>query len=198
MYILLIIIGVALIATNIRAIMREENNFSKAMIDAESNIDEVDMRLVEIRSEFAKTITELQREINDLKKVNHTVFIKNELLEKRDDSDKNISNDEYINTLVDKIDSLDDDILLQGENMDELMDDLKEEEKDGNPKKEKEDSNPKKEKEDSNPKKDIKGNSLKVEEVKALLAEGLSEEGIAQRLNIGKGEVLLIKELYLK
>lgn len=180
MYILLIIIGVALIATNIRAIMREENNFSKAMIDAESNIDEVDMRLVEIRSEFAKTITELQREINDLKKVNHTEFIKNELLEKKDDLDKNISNDEYINTLVDKIDSLDDDILLQGENMDELMDDLKEEEK------------------DSNPKKDIKGNSLKVEEVKALLAEGLSEEGIAQRLNIGKGEVLLIKELYLK
>ncbi len=181
MYILLIIIGVALIATNIRAIMKEENNFSKAMIDAESNIDEVDMRLIEIRSEFAKTITELQREINDLKKVNHNEFIKNELLEKRDDSAKNISNNEYINTLVDKIDSLDDDILLQGENTNELMDDLKEEEK-----------------EDSNPKKDIKGNSLKVEEVKALLAEGLSEEGIAQRLNIGKGEVLLIKELYLK
>ncbi|WP_346869935.1 hypothetical protein [Clostridium sp. UBA5119] len=180
MYILLIIIGVALIATNIRAIMREENNFSKAMIDAESNIDEVDMRLIEIRSEFAKTITELQREINDLKKVNHTEFIKNELLEKRDDSDKNISNDEYINTLVDKIDSLDDNIILEGKNVNELIDDLKEEEK------------------DSNPKKDIKGNSLKVEEVKALLAEGLSEEGIAQQLNIGKGEVLLIKELYLK
>ncbi len=180
MYILLIIIGVALIATNIRAIMREENNFSKAMIDAESNIDEVDMRLIEIRSDFAKTITELQREINDLKKVNHTEFIKNELLEKRDDSDKNISNDEYINTLVDKIDSLDDNIILEEKNMDELINDLKEEEK------------------DSNPKKDIKGNSLKVEEVKALLAEGLSEEGIAQQLNIGKGEVLLIKELYLK
>jgi AraC-like DNA-binding protein len=177
MYILLIIIGVALIATNIRAIMREENNFNKAMIEAESNIDEVDMRLIEIRSEFAKTITELQREINDLKKVSHNEFINNEALEKRDDSDKNISNDEYINTLVDKIDSLNDDILLQGEN----MDDLKEEEK-----------------KDSNPKKDIKGNSLKVEEVKELLGEGLSEESIAQRLNIGKGEVLLIKELYLK
>ncbi len=180
MYILLIIIGVALIATNIRAIMREENNFSKAMIDAESNIDEVDMRIVEIRSEFAKTITELQREINDLKKVNHTEFIEKELLEKIDDSDINISNDEYINTLVDKIDSLDDNIFLQVENRDEVMDDLKEEEK------------------DSNPKKDIKGNSLKVEEVKELLGEGLSEESIAQRLNIGKGEVLLIKELYLK
>ncbi len=82
--------------------------------------------------------------------------------------------------MVDKIDSLDDNIILEGKNMDELIDDLKEEEK------------------DSNPKKDIKGNSLKVEEVKALLAEGLSEEGIAQQLNIGKGEVLLIKELYLK
>ncbi len=180
MYILLIIIGVALIATNIRAIMREESNFSKAMIDAESNIDEVDMRIVEIRSEFAKTITELQREINDLKKVNHTEFIEKELLEKIDDSDISISNDEYINTLVDKIDSLDDNIFLQVENMDEVMDDLKEEEK------------------DSNPKKDIKSNSLKVEEVKELLGEGLSEESIAQRLNIGKGEVLLIKELYLK
>lgn len=179
MYILLIIIGVALIATNIRAIMREENNFSKAMIDAESNIDEVDMRIVEIRSEFAKTITELQREINDLKKVNHTEFIEKELLEKIDDSDISISNDEYINTLVDKIDSLDDNIFLQVENMGEVMDDLKEEK-------------------DSNPKKDIKSNSLKVEEVKELLGEGLSEESIAQRLNIGKGEVLLIKELYLK
>ncbi len=177
MYILLTIIGVALIATNIRAIMREENDFNKVMIDAESNIDEVDMRLIEIRSEFAKTITELQREISDLKKVKHNEFIKNEALEKRDDSDKNISNAEYINTLVDKIDSLNDDILLQGEN----MDDLKEEEK-----------------KHSNPKKDIKGNSLKVEEVKELLGEGLSEESIAQRLNIGKGEVLLIKELYLK
>ncbi len=180
MYILLIIIGVALIATNIRAIMREENNFSKAMIDAESNIDEVDMRLVEIRSEFAKTITELQREINDLKKVNHTEFIEKELLEKIDDSDISISNDEYINTLVDKIDSLDDNIFLQVENMDEVMDDLKEEEK------------------DSNPKKDIKSNSLKVEDVKELLGQGLSEDTIAQRLSIGKGEVLLIKELYLK
>ncbi len=179
MYILLIIIGVALIATNIRAIMREENNFSKAMIDAESNIDEVDMRIVEIRSEFAKTITELQREINDLKKVNHTEFIEKELLEKIDDSDISISNDEYINTLVDKIDSLDDNIFLQVENMGEVMDDLKEEK-------------------DSNPKKDIKSNSLKVEEVKELLGEGLSEESIAQRLNIGKGEVLLIKELYSK
>ncbi|WP_346936982.1 hypothetical protein [Clostridium sp.] len=180
MYILLIIIGVALIATNIRAIIREENNFKKAIIDAESNIDEVDMRLIEIRSEFAKTITELQREISDLKKENYTEFIKEELLEKSDDSKKNISNDEYINTLVDKVDSLDDNILIQGENIDELMNDLKEEEK------------------DSNPKKDIRGNSLKVEEVKELLGEGLSENIIAQRLNIGKGEVLLIKELYLK
>lgn len=180
MYILLIIIGVALIATNIRAIIKEENNFKKAIIDAESNIDEVDMRLIEIRSEFAKTITELQREISDLKKENYTEFIKEELLEKSDDSKKNISNDEYINTLVDKVDSLDDNILIQGENIDELMNDLKEEEK------------------DSNPKKDIRGNSLKVEEVKELLGEGLSEDIIAQRLNIGKGEVLLIKELYLK
>jgi len=37
-----------------------------------------------------------------------------------------------------------------------------------------------------------------VEDVKELLGQGLSEDTIAQRLSIGKGEVLLIKELYLK
>ena len=219
MYILLIAIGVALIALNIKAIRRDEKNFNKAMIEAESNVDEVDMRLVEIRSEFAKTITELQREISDLKRENYVEskdgfkiydkpinnmseekcnnskdelsehmdklnedneFIEEESVENIDSLDKSSINTEYISTLIDKIDSLDDDILIQVENKDKLIENLKEEEK------------------DSNPKKGIKSNSLKVEDVKELLGQGLSEDTIAQRLSIGKGEVLLIKELYLK
>ncbi|WP_346890203.1 hypothetical protein [Clostridium sp. UBA1056] len=219
MYILLIAIGVTLIALNIKAIRRDEKNFNKAMVEAESNVDEVDMRLVEIRSEFAKTITELQREISDLKRENYeeskdgfkiydepinnmseekcnnskdelsehmdklnedNEFIEEESVENIDSLDKSNINTEYINTLIDKIDSLDDDILIQVENKDKLAEKLKEEEK------------------DSNPKKGIKSNSLKVEDVKELLGQGLSEDTIAQRLSIGKGEVLLIKELYLK
>ena len=41
-------------------------------------------------------------------------------------------------------------------------------------------------------------NSVKINEIKDLLKRGLSIEDIAEKLNIGKGEVLLIKELYLR
>ena len=41
-------------------------------------------------------------------------------------------------------------------------------------------------------------NSVKINEIKDLLKQGLSIEDIAEKLNIGKGEVLLIKELYLR
>lgn len=43
-----------------------------------------------------------------------------------------------------------------------------------------------------------KGNGSKVNEIKSLLDEGLSIEEIAEKIGIGKGEVLLIKDLYVK
>ena len=45
---------------------------------------------------------------------------------------------------------------------------------------------------------DNSSNNIKINEIKDLLKQGLSIEDIAGKLNIGKGEVLLIKELYLK
>lgn len=41
-------------------------------------------------------------------------------------------------------------------------------------------------------------NSIKVNEVSKLLEEGHTVEKICEILNIGKGEVILIKELYSK
>lgn len=41
-------------------------------------------------------------------------------------------------------------------------------------------------------------NSVKIDEISKLLAEGLSLDEISVKLGIGKGEVLLIKELYIK
>ncbi|MCY6483701.1 hypothetical protein OW763_04980 [Clostridium aestuarii] len=41
-------------------------------------------------------------------------------------------------------------------------------------------------------------NSVKINEIDKLIKKGLSVEQIADKLKIGKGEVLLIKELYLK
>ena len=41
-------------------------------------------------------------------------------------------------------------------------------------------------------------NNVKINEIRDLLKQGLSIEEVAENLNIGKGEVLLIKDLYLK
>ncbi|KGM97389.1 hypothetical protein Z968_03745 [Clostridium novyi A str. 4552] len=45
---------------------------------------------------------------------------------------------------------------------------------------------------------DKNGNDLRVKEVDNLMKKGLSIEEIADILKVGKGEILLIKELYLK
>ena len=41
-------------------------------------------------------------------------------------------------------------------------------------------------------------NSEKVEEIKRLFSEGCSVEEISEIMNLGKGEVLLIKDLYIR
>jgi hypothetical protein len=42
------------------------------------------------------------------------------------------------------------------------------------------------------------GNEYKVNEIKRLFSEGFSAEKISEILQLGKGEVLLIKDLYIK
>lgn len=50
---------------------------------------------------------------------------------------------------------------------------------------------------DDNKKVQVK-NAVKMDEIKKLLNEGKSIEEVSELLSIGKGEVLLVKELYLK
>ncbi len=45
---------------------------------------------------------------------------------------------------------------------------------------------------------DNNSNSIKIREIGNLLKQGIDIDEIAEKLNIGKGEVLLIQELYLK
>ncbi|MGE5628544.1 MAG: hypothetical protein ACM3X7_10625 [Solirubrobacterales bacterium] len=42
------------------------------------------------------------------------------------------------------------------------------------------------------------GNKIKINEIKEMFDKNMDIDEIAQRLNMGKGELLLIKELYLK
>lgn len=41
-------------------------------------------------------------------------------------------------------------------------------------------------------------NNIKVNEIDKMIKDGMSIEEVAEKLQIGKGEILLIKELYLK
>ena len=53
-------------------------------------------------------------------------------------------------------------------------------------------------KEEVNIKENNTANSVKINEIEKLLSQGLSIENIAEKLSMGKGEVLLIKQLYIK
>ncbi|WP_243103916.1 hypothetical protein [Clostridium sp. JN-1] len=44
----------------------------------------------------------------------------------------------------------------------------------------------------------VSSNGVKVNEIKRLLNSGMSIDSICQELDMGKGEVLLVKELYAK
>lgn len=63
----LILIGVGLIIVNYKAVMKEKSSFNSILEDKSRNIDDVDIRIGELRREFSETILELQKEIVKLK-----------------------------------------------------------------------------------------------------------------------------------
>lgn len=174
MYILLIILGAVLLGLNYKAIKKSEGTFAQEMKVAERNTSEVDEKLMEMRSEFAATITELQREISNLREKNVDLVEESKYNKNKEEYYENKDNDvveenDYINSLLNSVSKVSDNLEIKNEDKNNDTISLEE----GN-------------------------NSLKVDEVKELLLQGIAEDEIAQRLNIGKGEVLLIKELYLK
>lgn len=48
------------------------------------------------------------------------------------------------------------------------------------------------------PSNNTNGNKIRINEIKEMFDKNMDIDEIAQRLNMGKGELLLIKELYLK
>ncbi|WP_034849993.1 DUF6115 domain-containing protein [Clostridium hydrogeniformans] len=146
---LLLIIGIVLIAINIRTIKadnKDNHSFETILSNRQENITSLEVEMGAIRKDMAETILELQGEIEDLKGI-----IKN----------YNIYNN------VDKVIE-DDNIVIKS----------KEKHKNIN----------------------INGDSNasfkdKNEKVIKLIEEGLSEDDICTTLNIGKGELQLIKKL---
>lgn len=202
MYIFLFVIGAILIAANIKALKKEKLSFKNSLDTAATEVTDFDIKLTEVRREFAETITELQGEILDLKlRIEALNNPKEKGLSKysiqRENISENINENNFYseefknNNETNTIDlNYNNNAVVLEEKANLHMDNISfSEDPIDNP--QTIEKQHEKEKVNST-------NNLKVEDVKALFAEGSSVEEVAARLNIGKGEVLLIRELYLK
>ncbi|MBU5483016.1 hypothetical protein KQI86_01675 [Clostridium sp. MSJ-11] len=144
-----------LITINVIAIKKEKKSFSKAMDNAEENINDYSIEILNLRKEMAETILQLQMEIEDLK--------------------------ESINCKSIKIEDLEEEKLIEDKNEEKLKE-----------------RSEKKIEEKIEENKVEEKNNVKIDEVKQLIDKGMDLDQVAQHLQIGKGELLLIKELYLK
>lgn len=172
---LLIFIGLILVILNVLSIKKQNRSFNGALGNAIENIDDYDIRIGELRREFSESILELQSEIMDMKEI----VEKNNRLNKNYDSQLDERNYNF-----EKIEKKQP-VILDSENINHNEETEKTY--------------------DENKNKIIidepsasNNNSAKVEEIKRLFSEGLSAEEISTIMHLGKGEVLLIKDLYIR
>lgn len=165
--ILIILIGIILIILNIKAIKKENKSFDKILEREESNNEkDYDLEIIAIRKDLAETVLDLQKEIEELK-----ISINNIKISKIEDDNK-------IN--IKSFKKEDSDNSFQKDhpinNFNEAV--ISEINFSNNS--------------------SISNNNLKsdkLEKVKLLSENGLTDDKICEELSIGKGEVLLIKSL---
>lgn len=194
--ILLLIIGVFLIAININAIKKEKTGFSAVLDHSQNNLKDYDVEIGKLRKEFAETVLELQKEIESLKYGTSTIeddigiegngeeekitININEDLVQKDNLILNKSIDEYENNSGDN--NFNENIDVNKSSIiNYLIDDASEEVL-----------------YTTNESSSANYNNIKVDEIRKLLDNGLSVDEISEKIGIGKGEILLIKELYIK
>lgn len=165
--ILIILIGIILIILNIKAIKKENKSFDKILEREESNNDkDYDLEIIAIRKDLAETVLDLQKEIEELK-----ISINNIKSSK-------IADDNKIN--IKSFKKEDSDNSFQKDHpINNFNEDVISEINFSN-------------------NSSVSNNNLKsdkLEKVKLLLENGLTDDKICEELSIGKGEVLLIKSL---
>lgn len=165
----LIIVGLVLIILNIKAIKNEKTSFKQVLSDKEYDLSEVDVRIGELRREFSETILELQKEILSLKEEQ-----KSKGLELENISDADIQEYRSIDILLEK-----EEIISEAEVMNTKEDNEKLEKKSEKIQNESNGSN-------------------RIKEIGELIDKGTSIDEICEKFKMGKGELLLIKDLYLK
>ncbi|MCS4460093.1 hypothetical protein JTS90_01590 [Clostridium botulinum] len=208
---LLIVIGIALIFINFKAIKKEKGSFSEALKGSMENIDEYKEEIGLIRKEFAETLIDVQKEMEYLKKelnvLKHTYennievetfYKKNHNTNYPKENDNNLIQSKYIDNKSEKNISKEINKKIWINEIDTNNLEKNHKNQKGSLKKKNSKSDYHKKNIEKDNYKNGLENSTKVNEVNKLLEEGHTVEEICEILNIGKGEVILIKELYSK
>ena len=147
MPIILTLLGIIIIIFSLSSLIKESrnsqlNNFQVVYENKKEDISDIDLKIGEMRTEFAETILELQQEIIDLRERTSTA-------KDIDSQDKQVE-----------------------ENTSESS--------------------------EISTEKESVYNSVRVNDIQKLYQQGYSIDQISEELGISKGEILLIKDLYLK
>ena len=149
MQFILIVIGVILVVLNYKALKKDESSFSDVLKYKQKDMTEVEVEIGAIRRDIAESLTELQKEILEIKQ--HINFNNNveDIKENLETDEELISNNlTFIDEEVDVINEID--------------------------------------------------NKNKTEDIRELISLGLNDDEICEKLSLGKGEVLLVRNLYKK
>ncbi|MDB2105263.1 DUF6115 domain-containing protein [Clostridium paraputrificum] len=146
---ILIVIGVILVVLNYKALKKDETSFSDVLKYKQKDMTEVEVEIGAIRRDIAESLTELQKEILDIKQ--HINFNNNV-----EDIKENLETDEEL--ISNNLTSIDEEV--------DVINEI--------------------------------DNKNKTEVIRELISLGLNDEEICEKLSLGKGEVLLVRNLYKK
>lgn len=146
---ILIVIGVILVVLNYKALKKDETSFSDMLKYKQKDMTEVEVEIGAIRRDIAESLTELQKEILDIKQ--HINFNNNV-----EDIKENLETDEEL--ISNNLTSIDEEV--------DVINEI--------------------------------DNKNKTEVIRELISLGLNDEEICEKLSLGKGEVLLVRNLYKK
>lgn len=176
----LIFIGLILIILNVLSIKKQSKSFKGVLGNAIEDTKEYDIKIGELKREFSESILELQSELVEIKEI----MEKNNSLNKSNDSLKE-EKIKKITSYLENVNDIDDSDKFHDKNKERF---IIEEVYDNNTNNNNNNNNM-----DNN-----KNNSEKVDQIKRLFSEGSSVDEISEIMHLGKGEVLLIKDLYIR
>ncbi|WP_147589403.1 DUF6115 domain-containing protein [Clostridium paraputrificum] len=146
---ILIVIGVILVVLNYKALKKDESSFSDVLKYKQKDMTEVEVEIGAIRRDIAESLTELQKEILEIKQ--HINFNNNV-----EDIKENLETDEEL--ISNNLTSIDEEV--------DVINEI--------------------------------DNKNKTEVIRELISLGFNDDEICEKLSLGKGEVLLVRNLYKK